>query len=67
MKVRIYSEPSVAILLTEYSHNSVQQPNVKVHFTGVSRITPEGVVSDQGKLTTCDTIVCATGFGKQKP
>ncbi|RSL66611.1 hypothetical protein CEP51_012797 [Fusarium floridanum] len=41
---------------------AVQKPNVNLHFCGVSKITEDGAVSDDGKLVTCDTIICATGF-----
>jgi len=41
---------------------AIQQPNVTLHFTGVSRITPEGVIGANGVERKCDTIICATGF-----
>ncbi|KAF7551879.1 hypothetical protein G7Z17_g4726 [Cylindrodendrum hubeiense] len=41
---------------------AVQKPNVNLHFCGVSQITEDGVIGDDGKLVKCDTIVCATGF-----
>jgi hypothetical protein len=40
---------------------AIQQKNVDVHFTGVARITAEGVIGDDGIERKCDTIVCATG------
>ncbi|KAH8800479.1 flavin-binding monooxygenase-like protein [Xylogone sp. PMI_703] len=43
--------------------HAVAQPNVTVHFTGVHKILPDGVVGTDGKTVTgIDTIVCATGF-----
>ncbi|KAH8798516.1 flavin-binding monooxygenase [Xylogone sp. PMI_703] len=42
--------------------NAIQQHNVNVRFTGVQRITPDGVVGDDGVEVKCNTIVCATGF-----
>lgn len=42
---------------------SIQKPNVDVHFTGVAKITENGIIGDDGTLRECDTIICATGFG----
>jgi cation diffusion facilitator CzcD-associated flavoprotein CzcO len=42
--------------------NAIQQPNVNVHFTGVSEITETGVIGEDGIEREVDTIVCATGF-----
>jgi hypothetical protein len=41
---------------------AIQQENVDMHFTGAARITPDGVIGDDGVERKCDTIVCATGF-----
>lgn len=41
---------------------AIQTPNVDVHFTGVARITENGVVGDDGIERECDVIVCATGL-----
>ncbi|EWZ00020.1 hypothetical protein FOYG_03932 [Fusarium oxysporum NRRL 32931] len=41
---------------------AIQEPNVDVHFTGISRVDENGVFGDDGTYTACDTIVCATGF-----
>ncbi|KAH7042232.1 hypothetical protein B0J12DRAFT_712700 [Macrophomina phaseolina] len=41
---------------------AIQEPNVDVHVTGVSRVDENGVYDDNGNYTACDTIVCATGF-----
>ncbi|QGI92395.1 hypothetical protein CEK26_005464 [Fusarium fujikuroi] len=41
---------------------AIQEPNVDVHFTGISRVDENGVHGDDGTYTACDTIVCATGF-----
>ncbi|GME33225.1 hypothetical protein F4819DRAFT_472988 [Neofusicoccum parvum] len=46
---------------TTYLH-SIQQPNVSVHFTPVTRITPTCAIGNDGLLRTADTIICATGF-----
>ncbi|KAF5694470.1 sterigmatocystin biosynthesis monooxygenase stcW [Fusarium denticulatum] len=43
-------------------HPSIQEPNVDVHFTGISRVDENGVFGDDGTYTACDTIICATGF-----
>ncbi len=40
---------------------AVQQPNVSVHFTGVQRLTENGVVGMDGIERQVDTVVCATG------
>lgn len=42
---------------------SIQKPNVDVHFTGVAKITENGIIGDDGILRQCDTVICATGFG----
>ncbi|ORY04951.1 hypothetical protein BCR34DRAFT_491184 [Clohesyomyces aquaticus] len=41
---------------------AIQEPNIDVHFTAVSSITPTGVVGDDGQEREVDTIICATGF-----
>jgi hypothetical protein len=41
--------------------NAIQQPNVSVHFTAVTNITPDGVIGADGTEVKCDTIVTATG------
>ncbi|KAH7002678.1 hypothetical protein B0J12DRAFT_587620, partial [Macrophomina phaseolina] len=41
---------------------AIQQSNVNVSFTGVARATEDGVFGEDGSFTTCDTIICATGF-----
>lgn len=41
---------------------AIQQPNAKVHFTAVDKVTPTGVVGADGKLREGDTLICATGF-----
>ncbi|KAF2741842.1 FAD/NAD(P)-binding domain-containing protein [Sporormia fimetaria CBS 119925] len=41
---------------------AIQEPNVDVHFTPVTQITPTGVVGADGTTRDVDTIVCATGF-----
>ncbi|KAL2862443.1 flavin-containing monooxygenase [Aspergillus lucknowensis] len=41
---------------------AIQKPNVDVHFTGVAKITEDGIIGDDGILRQCDTIICATGF-----
>jgi len=38
------------------------KPNVELIKTGIERITPEGVVTEDGELHTADVIVYATGF-----
>ncbi|KAJ4174788.1 hypothetical protein NW754_005212 [Fusarium falciforme] len=41
---------------------AIQKPNVDMHFCGVAKVVEDGVISDDGVKTVCDTIVCATGF-----
>ena len=41
---------------------AVKELNVSTHFTAVVRVTPDGVVGQDGTEVKCDTIVCATGF-----
>ncbi|EXJ86699.1 hypothetical protein A1O3_03652 [Capronia epimyces CBS 606.96] len=41
---------------------AIQEPNVTVHFTGVSRLTPDGVVGEDGIERKVDTVICATGY-----
>ncbi|KAM6515073.1 hypothetical protein FSOLCH5_009312 [Fusarium solani] len=41
---------------------AIQKPNVHMHFCGVAKVVEDGVISDDGVKTVCDTIVCATGF-----
>ncbi|KAF2008868.1 FAD/NAD(P)-binding domain-containing protein [Aaosphaeria arxii CBS 175.79] len=44
-----------------YLH-AVQQPNVHVERTPITRVTPEGIETTDGVLHNFDAIVCATGF-----
>lgn len=42
---------------------AITQPNVDVHFTAVTKITPDGVVGKDGThITGIETLVLATGF-----
>lgn len=41
---------------------AIQKENVDVHFTGVERITEDGVIGEDGIERKADTIICATGF-----
>lgn len=41
---------------------AIQQPNVSVHFTPVTKIAPNGVIGGDGVLREADTVICATGF-----
>jgi cation diffusion facilitator CzcD-associated flavoprotein CzcO len=38
------------------------QPNVKTIFSGIQKITPEGIVTADGAEHKMDILVCATGF-----
>ena len=40
---------------------AIQKENVEVHFTHVTKVTPDGVGAD-GVERACDTIACATGI-----
>lgn len=41
---------------------AIQEPNVDVHFTGVKRLSEDGVLGDDGIERKVDTVICATGF-----
>jgi hypothetical protein len=41
---------------------AIQNDNVDVHFTPVTKITENGVIGEDCIERQCDTIVCATGF-----
>jgi cation diffusion facilitator CzcD-associated flavoprotein CzcO len=41
---------------------AIQEPNVDVHFSAVSRITEDSVIDTEGNEKKVDTIICATGF-----
>jgi hydroxyversicolorone monooxygenase len=41
---------------------AIQENNVEVHFSAVSKITEDGVIDEDGNERKVDTIVCATGF-----
>lgn len=41
---------------------AVQEPNVYVERTPISRITAKGIMTTDGSLHEFDAIVCATGF-----
>ena len=42
--------------------NAVQQANVDVIRTGITKITDTGIETDDGQLHNVDVIICATGF-----
>jgi 4-hydroxyacetophenone monooxygenase len=42
--------------------DALQRDNVTLVTEGIARITPEGLVSADGRLHAVDVIVCATGF-----
>lgn len=41
--------------------SAIQQENCKVHFTGVEKVTKDGLVGTNGVEVKVKTIVCATG------
>jgi len=41
---------------------AIQEPNVDVHFTAVSKTTEDSVIDTEGTEKKVDTIICATGF-----
>jgi hydroxyversicolorone monooxygenase len=42
--------------------SAIQKPNVDVHFTPVTRISPHAIHGADGTTRPIDTIICATGF-----
>jgi cation diffusion facilitator CzcD-associated flavoprotein CzcO len=50
------------ILLSNDYYPALARDNVEVITTGISRVTPTGVVTDDGVERACDTIVLGTGF-----
>jgi cation diffusion facilitator CzcD-associated flavoprotein CzcO len=50
------------ILQANDYYPAVGKPNVEVLDTGIKEITPAGVVTADGELHPCDTIILATGF-----
>lgn len=62
--VRIHIKLSLERKLTPIIYIRLQEPNVSTHFTGVASIDETGLIGDDGIHRPCDTIVCATGFGK---
>jgi cation diffusion facilitator CzcD-associated flavoprotein CzcO len=50
------------ILISNDYYPALARPNVDVHTTPISRITPTGVVTSDGVERPCDTIVLGTGF-----
>lgn len=40
---------------------AIQQPNVSVHFTGVERLTEDGIVGNDGIERKVDSVICASG------
>ncbi|KAF5003207.1 hypothetical protein FDECE_10225 [Fusarium decemcellulare] len=38
------------------------KPNVTPVFEEITRVVPEGIIDETGKLHECDVLVCATGF-----
>jgi hypothetical protein len=41
---------------------AIQEPNVDVHFSAVSKITEDSVIDSEGNEKKVDTIITATGF-----
>jgi cation diffusion facilitator CzcD-associated flavoprotein CzcO len=50
------------ILLSNDYYPALLRDNVELVSTGISRVTPTGVVTDDGVERKCDTIVLGTGF-----
>lgn len=50
------------LVMSNKWYDAVQQPNVEVVTTGIERIEPRGVVTQDGQLREFDILVFATGF-----
>jgi cation diffusion facilitator CzcD-associated flavoprotein CzcO len=50
------------VLLSNEYYPALTRANVEVITSGISRVTPTGVVADDGVERECDTIVFGTGF-----
>ncbi|MEU4394749.1 NAD(P)/FAD-dependent oxidoreductase [Kribbella sp. NPDC023855] len=50
------------ILISNNYYPALMRDNVDLVTTGISRVTPTGVVTDDGVERECDTIVLGTGF-----
>lgn len=50
------------MLISNDWYPALQRPNVELVTDGITRITPNGIVSRDGRERELDAIVCATGF-----
>ncbi|OOG53425.1 NAD(P)/FAD-dependent oxidoreductase [Polaromonas sp. C04] len=50
------------LLFSNTWFRTLQQPNVSLVTQAVARVTPQGVVSSDGRLHPCDVIIWGTGF-----
>lgn len=55
------------VLFANNYYPALAQPNVTVETAGITRITPRGVLTDDGVLHEADVIVYGTGFATQEP
>ncbi len=50
------------IIINETFYPAIQQPNAQLVTSGIARVVPDGVITDDGKLHPLHTLILATGF-----
>jgi cation diffusion facilitator CzcD-associated flavoprotein CzcO len=50
------------LLLSDTYYAALNRPNVSVETNPIERIVPDGIVTQDGRMTAVDTIIYATGF-----
>lgn len=53
-------------LMSNDYYQAFNRPNLELVTEPIDRIGPEGVVTRDGKLRACDTLILATGFGANR-
>ena len=53
-------------LMSNDYYPAFNRPNLELVTDPIERITPEGVVTRDGRLRACDTLILATGFGANR-
>jgi cation diffusion facilitator CzcD-associated flavoprotein CzcO len=53
-------------LMSNDYYPAFNRPNLELVTDSIDRITPDGVVTRDGRLRACDTLILATGFGANR-
>jgi cation diffusion facilitator CzcD-associated flavoprotein CzcO len=58
----VYAIGCKRILISDDFYASLTRPNIELVTTGIREVTPQGIVTEDGRLHELDVIIYATGF-----